>query len=317
MKVARLHSVGTISLHNEPIPVPDPGESLVRVKAVGLCGSDLHWFSAGGIGDAKLEKPLVLGHELAGVTGAGQRVAVDPAIPCGYCEYCLQGNPNLCIQLHFAGHDAQDGGLREMLTWPTRCLVPLPDSLSDSDGAMLEPLGVALHAIDLGQLRAGMRIGVFGCGPIGLLVLQLAKISGAFEVRVSEPLPHRLTVACQLGGLEWKPDLDVDVAFECAGDNLAVEHAITAVKPGGRVVLVGIPNDDRISFSASTARRKGLTIKLSRRMKHTYPRAIRLVEKGLIDLRTLVTHRFPLERISEAFGVAQRREGLKVIIELG
>ena len=258
MKVARLHSVGNISLHDEPVPVPDRGESLVRVKAVGLCGSDLHWFSEAGIGDAKLEKPLVLGHEFAGVTESGQWVAVDPAIPCGQCEYCLEGNPNLCLHLLFAGHGAEDGGLREMLTWPRVALCLCRTSLNDTDGAMLEPLGVALHAIDLGKIQAGMRAGVFGCGPIGLLVLQLAKIAGALEVRVSEPLTYRLAVALQLGGLEWKPGLGVvDVVFECAGENRAVEDALTAVKPGGRVVLVGIPDDDRISLAPRTRVAKG------------------------------------------------------------
>jgi L-iditol 2-dehydrogenase len=317
MKTARLHSAGDVRLHDEPVPAPGAGESLVRVTAVGLCGSDLHWFTESGIGDARLAKPLVLGHEFAGVTEAGQRVAVDPAVPCGQCEYCLTGDPNLCLHLHFAGHGADDGALREKLAWPTRCLFPIPDSLSDADGAMLEPLGVALHALDLGGVQPGSRVGVFGCGPIGLLVLQLARIGGATDVFVTEPLAHRLEVAQRLGGRVWKPGQEVDIAFECAGENEAVEDAIAAARPGGRVVLVGIPADDRISFTASTARRKGLVIKLSRRMKHTYPRAIRLVESGLVDVRTLVTHRFPLEKTAEAFAVAQRREGLKIIVEPG
>ena len=180
---------------------------------------------------------------------------------------------------------------------------------------MLEPLGVALHAIDLGKIRPGMRVGVFGCGPIGLLVLQLAKIAGATDVFVSEPLNHRLEAAERFGGKTWTASVQVDVAFECAGENAAVEDSITAAKAGGRVILVGIPADDHTSFTASVARRKGLTIKLSRRMKNTYPRAIRLVESGLVDVQSLVTHRFPLEKIAEAFGVAKRREGLKVIVE--
>lgn len=317
MKVARLHSIRDLRLHDEPIPAPGPGETLVQVKAVGLCGSDLHWFSESGIGDAQLSKPLVLGHEIAGVTKAGQRVAVDPAVPCGKCEPCLAGNPNLCLNIRFAGYGEEDGALRDMLVCQTRQLISLPDSLSEDDGAMLEPLGVALHAIDLSKIQPGMRVGVFGCGPIGLLVLQLARIAGATDVFVSEPMPHRLEAAMRFNGKTWTTGVQVDAAFECAGENAAVEHAITAAKAGGRVILVGIPAEDHTSFTASTARRKGLTIKLSRRMKNTYPRAIRLVESGLVDVRTLVTHRFPLERIVEAFGVAKRREGLKVIIEPG
>ncbi|HKZ70523.1 MAG TPA: alcohol dehydrogenase catalytic domain-containing protein [Anaerolineales bacterium] len=315
MKVARLHSVGDVRLHDEPAPSPKPGETLARITAVGLCGSDLHWFSEAGIGDARLARPLVLGHEFAGVTEAGQRVAVDPAVPCGECEFCQEGNPNLCLTLNFAGHGQTDGALREWLAWPTRCLFPIPDSLSDVEGAMLEPLGVAIHAVDLGKVRAGMRVGVFGCGPIGLLVLQVARRAGATDMFVTEPLTHRLEAAQQLGAKEWKPGQEVDVAFECAGENEAVDDAIAAVRPGGRIVLVGIPGNDRTSFSASVARRKGLTLKLSRRMKHTYPRAIRLVESEQVDVQSLVTHRFPLGKIAEAFAVAQRREGLKVIIE--
>jgi L-iditol 2-dehydrogenase len=315
LKVARLYSISDIRLHEEPIPTPGPDETLVRVKAVGLCGSDLHWFSEAGIGDAQLSKPLVLGHEFAGVTEAGQRVAVDPAMPCGKCEPCLAGNPNLCLNIHFAGYGEDDGALRDMLVWKTRHLIPLPDSLNAVDGAMLEPLGVALHAIDLGKIRPGMRVGVFGCGPIGLLILQLAGIAGAIDVFISEPLNHRLEVGWRFGGKTWTTNAQVDVAFECAGENAAVEDAIMAAKAGGRVILVGIPGDDHTTFTASVARRKGLTIKLSRRMKNTYPRAIHLVESGLVDVRSLVTHRFPLEKIVEAFGVAKRREGLKVIVE--
>jgi len=318
MKVIRLHDPNILRLHDEPVPVPGAGETLVRVKAVGICGSDLHWFGEAGIGDARLEKPLVLGHEFAGVIAdgprKGERVAVDPAVPCNVCEFCLQGNPNLCEHLHFAGHGSEDGALREYLAWPTACLHSLPDSLSDVDGVMLEPLGVAIHTVDLGKLRVGMSVGVFGCGPLGLLVIQVARLAGATEVFVTEPLPHRLEAALGLDAREWKPGQDVDVAFEVAGENAAVETAVAAVKPGGRVILAGIPADDRTSFPASIARRKGLTFKLVRRMKFTYPRAIQLVESGQVDVRSLVTRTFPLEQAQQAFTIAQRREGLKVII---
>jgi len=329
MQVARLHGAGDLRLHEEPIPTPGPGESLVRVTAVGVCGSDLHWFSESGIGDARLVKPLVLGHETAGVTESGQRVAVDPAIPCGVCEPCRQGNPNLCEHLQFSGHGADDGSLRQYINWPTRCLYPLPDALTDADGVLLEPLGVALFAVDLGHVKPGMTVGVFGCGPIGLLVLQVARAAGAAHIIATDKLAHRLEAAQRFGAEDLKAgDGDeaaevlkatggrgVDVAFEAAGVNEAVDVAFETVRPGGRVVLAGIPADDRTSFKASTARRKGLTIKLVRRMKHTYPRAIRLVERGLVDVRSLATHRFPLSEAAQAFSTAQKREGIKIIIE--
>jgi L-iditol 2-dehydrogenase len=229
--------------------------------------------------------------------------------------------------MKFAGHGTDDGALREFISWPQKCLHPIPESLSDADSALLEPLGVAIHAVDLGKLRAGMKIGVFGCGPIGLLILQLAKLSSAAHIIATDKLLHRVDAAKKFGatqaflvdnstGLGHPLVSGVDIAFEVAGEQGAVDAAFAAVRPGGKVILVGIPEDDRTSFSASVARRKGLTIKMVRRMKHTYPRAIDLVSKGLVDVRSLVTHRFPLQQAAEAFNVAARRDGLKVIIDL-
>jgi L-iditol 2-dehydrogenase len=188
MKTLRLHGVGDLRMSDEPQPIPARDETLIRITAVGLCGSDFHWLDEGAIGDAQLSQPLVLGHEFAGVTPDGTRVAVDPAIPCGKCEFCLEGNPNLCIALRFAGHGAQDSALREFMAWDKQCLYPLPDSLTNVDGAMLEPLGVALHAVDLGHLKPGMSIGVFGCGPIGLLIVQLARLCGATTISATDKL---------------------------------------------------------------------------------------------------------------------------------
>jgi len=331
MKVVRLHGSTDLRLHDEPRPVPAQDEALIRVRAVGVCGSDLHWFAEGGIGDAQLEHPLVLGHEFAGELEDGRRVAVDPAIPCRRCEACLHGHPNLCEDVRFAGHGTQDGALREWAPWDPRCLFPIPDSFTYEDGAMLEPLGVAIHAVDLAHLKTGMTVGVFGCGPIGLLIIQLAKLSGAAQVVATDRLIHRVEAARRFGASQAFSAGDnsrvseiraatreggVDVAFEVAGAQDAVDDAFAAVLPGGKVVLAGIPGDDRTSFSASMARRKGLTIKLVRRMKHTYPRAIELVSKALVDVRSMVTHHFPLGQASDAFRLAERREGLKIMIEL-
>ena len=331
MKSVRLHGVGNLRIHDEPVPIAGEGNVLVRVKAVGICGSDLHWFAEGEIGDAKLDHPLVLGHEFAGETQGGQRVAIDPAIPCGHCEYCQRGHPNLCADLIFAGHGKTNGALREWMAWSVRSLFSIPESFSFADGAMLEPLGIAIHSVDLGHLKPGMTVGVFGCGTIGLLIIQMVKLAGAAHIIATDKLTHRVEAAKRFGASESYLVADqhgleemraavekrgVDVAFDAAGTQDAIDDAFAAVLPGGKVILAGIPDDDRTSFSASTARRKGLTIKLVRRMKHTYPRAIELVSKGLVDVRSLVTHRFPLEQASEAFRLAERREGLKVIIEV-
>ncbi|MGE5138013.1 MAG: zinc-dependent alcohol dehydrogenase, partial [Rudaea sp.] len=250
MKALRLHGVGDLRLEVEPTPEPKEGETLVQVTAVGICGSDLHWFDEGAIGDARLTRPLVLGHEFAGVLENGERVAVDPAIPCGHCEMCREGNPNLCPQVRFAGHGLLDGALREFLPWPSNNLYLLPDSISDAEGALLEPLGVALHAIDLGHLRPGMTVGVFGCGPIGLLIVQVARASGASRIIATDRLDHRLEAAREFGATvairarEGQEDEEVweaagrrgvDVAFEAAGEDQAVDAAIAAARPGARV----------------------------------------------------------------------------------
>jgi L-iditol 2-dehydrogenase len=335
MKVVRLHAPNDLRIQDEPAPQAGPGESLVRITAVGICGSDLHWFSEAGIGDAKLQKPLVLGHEFAGTIAEGPRkglrVAVDPAVPCNECEFCREGNPNLCGHMRFAGHGLEDGALREFIAWPDECLFPLPESLSDADGVMLEPLGVAIHAVNLSKLKVGMTVGVFGAGPIGLLIQQLAHLSGAQAIYVTDILPHRVEAARSQGAtkallagdgseageiLAATNGRGVDVAFEVAGEDEAVEAAFAAVKPGGRVVLAGIPADDRTSFPASVARRKGLTIKLVRRMKFTYPCAIQLVASRQVDVRSIVSHNFPLDKAQEAFTVAQQRDGLKIIIDI-
>jgi L-iditol 2-dehydrogenase len=302
------------------------------VTAVGICGSDLHWWAEAGIGDAALERPLVLGHEAAGVIEDGERrgtrVAIDPAISCGTCRPCRAGYRNLCVRIRFAGHGGQDGAMRELMTWPPGLLHPLPDSVGDAEGAVLEPLGVALHALDLGHLRFGGSAVVAGCGPIGLLLIQALRAAGASRVVALEPLEHRRAAAAGLGadavlasaGITAADLMDLtgggaDVAFEMAGTDEAVRLAVLAARPGGRVVLGGIPDDDRTTFPASTARRKGLTIAMVRRMNDAYPRAIGLAAAGRVDLAALVTHRFGLAETPKAFAMAAQRAGLKVVVE--
>ncbi len=333
MKTLRLIGPGELCLVDEAQPVPGPGEELVRVKAVGICGSDLHWYSESGIGDVRLSKPVLLGHEGAGVIEsgprAGLRVAIDPAMPCEKCEQCRAGHAHFCTALHFAGDGHTDGLIRELVAWPTDSLVPVPDTLTDADAAMLEPLGVGLHAIRLGEIRPGERVGVFGCGPIGIFLIQLARAAGATTIVATDVLPHRLAAARAAGatatalvaGGSERAELlaatdghGVDVAFEAAGVDDSVDTAVSLAAPGGTVVIVGISSADRTTFTASPARRKGLTIKISRRMNRVYPEAIRLVEAGLVDVRSVVTASYPLTDFKPAFAAAAAREGLKVIV---
>jgi len=326
VRAARLHAVGDLRVAEEPEPaVEGPDVSLVRVTAVGICGSDLHWWDEGAIGDARISHPLVLGHEGAGVIAdgprRGERVAIDPAIPCETCRACRDGYRNLCYRIRFSGHGDTDGMFREVMTWPSHLLHPLPDGVSDAGGALLEPLGVAIHSVDLGHLPFAGTASVIGCGPIGLLLIQLLTVAGARSVLAVEPMAHRREAAERAGAdVVVDPAADVaeagvDVAFEAAGNDEGVALAMASVRPGGRVVLAGIPGDDAIRFGASLARRKGLTIAMVRRMNEVYPRAISLAERKQVDLDSVVTSRSGLGEIAEAFGAAARRTGLKAVIE--
>lgn len=332
MKALRLHAAGELRLAVEPAPVPGPGEALVRVTAVGICGSDLHWYGESHVGGVPLVQPLVLGHEAAGVIAdgprAGQRVAIDPSIPCGACETCDLGRGHLCPDVRFLGHSTTDGALRELIAWPLTNLVPLPDTIDDAAGAMLEPLGVAIHALRLARVRPGDTVGVFGCGPIGLLLIQLALNAGATTVVATDRLPHRVLAATTMGAIAAVVDggaerdvllqatggRGVDTAIEIAGDDDAIDAAIALARPAGTVVVAGIPSGDHSTISASVARRKGLDLRFSRRMVHAYPRAIALVEAGRVDVGAVVSSVFALDDFDSAFRTASRREGNKVIV---
>jgi L-iditol 2-dehydrogenase len=230
-----------------------PGETLLEVAAVGLCGSDLHYYKDGGIGSATIKQPFVPGHEFgAWLTEdlddrelpRGTLVAVDPNNACRRCEHCRAGHENLCPNVEFIGAPPNDGAMTDRL-WVDRCLiVPVPQSFSPADVVMLEPLGVAIHAADLAKPRLLETVTVLGCGPIGLLILQVLKVAGAGEILAVDPLPHRRELAARL---------------------------------------------------------RGLTVKFSRRMGHVYPRAIKLVQKGLVDVRSLVTDEVTLEEAPAAF----------------
>jgi len=301
-----------------PVGEPSEGEALLRVLAVGLCGSDAHWFREGAIGDASLGDGLVLGHEFSAVieTGprAGQRVAVDPAITCLTCEQCTNGRPNLCLNLEFAGHGI-DGAMRRDMVWPERCLVPIPDHMPDEQGAMLEPLGVALHAIDLVGDIEGASVGVIGCGPIGLLLIAALRRLGAGRIVATDPLAHRAGAAVAMGAKDLHGEDGLDVVFESAGTDPALHTALTVAGPGGRVVLIGIPDGDRTSYVASLARRKELTLVVCRRMlPGDLVRAAEVASSGLSGLESMVTHRYPISEAAKAFRVLVGRVGLKVMI---
>ncbi len=323
MIAARIHGTRDVRLDEVAQPEPGGDELLVRVLSVGLCGSDLHYYAESGIGAVKVAEPAILGHEFAAEVVderaeefgliRGQLVAVDPALPCFSCEWCLRGHHNLCPNVRFAGAPPYPGGLAEYFTAPRHLLFPVPDTFTADETALLEPLGVAIHALDLARLKPLESVAILGAGPIGLLLLQVARQVGAGDIYVIDPLAYRAEKAKELGADEvstglgsiqtWTKERGVDVVLEATNSPEGVQHAIEAVRIGGRIVLVGIPDGDTNTFTASHARRKGLTIKYSRRMNHVYPRAIDLLRKGLVNLSTLVTHRFLLSQTDEAFAL--------------
>ena len=348
MTAVRLY--GPEDLRVDRVPRPGPpgsGEVLLRVTAVGVCGSDLHTYQDGRIGDTSVLQPITLGHEFGGVVEAvaadaldgnfqplltGTRVAVDPAQPCGRCAMCEQGHPNLCHRLHFCGLFPDEGSLSNYMLVPSHTCFPVPDAIDDAGAALLEPLGIAIHAIDLAHIRVANSVAILGAGPIGLYILQLAKLSGADPIFVSDKFDWRLAKAEAYGAipincdqmdavqavLEATAGQGVDVAMEAAWADHSVQQAAEMTRLGGRLVLVGIPGSDNLHLKHSTARRKGLTIRMSRRMKHTYPRAIKLAQSGKVDLNGIVSHHFPLEQTPAAFALnlAYRDDVVKIVIDV-
>ena len=327
MRAALLHGVRDLRVERAPRPERAPDEVLLRVRAVGVCGSDLHHYLEGAIGSTKASQPFILGHEFAaeviegGPLAPGTLVAVDPNRSCGACEWCAAGYPNLCPNVRFAGVPPYQGALAEYITARPDELVALPEGFDAATAALLEPLGVAIHALDLARLKPMESVAVLGAGPIGLLIMQVARWCGAGHMTVIEPLEYRRELALKLGAdaavSSWEEakaltdGRGVDVVLEATTSPLGPQHAAEAVRIGGRMVLVGIPEGDQFTLNASLVRRKGLSIKLSRRMGHVYARAIQMVRRGQVDLGAMMTHRFGLEGTPEAFALqADYKDGI-------
>ncbi len=316
-----LHGAYDCRVGEIPPPVTKPGKVVVDVKAVGLCGSDLHYYKDGGIGAAAISAPFVPGHEFAGTLAVdvesrgmvrGQIVAVDPATPCHHCEWCAAGHHNLCPGVEFLGAPPFNGAMTRSLAVPISSLIALPAGMSAQQGAMLEPLGVCVHALDLANVPLDRSVAVVGCGPIGLGIIQLLVAWGCRAIHAVDPLAHRATFAQALGvttaGADGSDLLDAtggrgcDVVIEATNSPDAMNAAVRVAKIGARIVLVGIPDGDAYTgLTASEWRRRGLDIRFSRRMGDVYPRAVELVRSGRIDVDALVSHQVSLDATPDAF----------------
>jgi L-iditol 2-dehydrogenase len=344
MKAA--HFTGLKELELVDLPTPSlnrPDGVLLRVDRVGVCGSDVHYYTEGRIGDQALSYPATLGHECAGTVveaGAeverlkpGDRVAVDPAMVCGTCDQCRAGRTNTCRDLQFMGSPGEAlGAVAEYRVVPAANCVPIPDTMTLDEAALVEPLAVGLHAVRLGEVSRSARIAIIGVGPIGLSVLLCAKAIAPCTIYVADLLDQRLEVARRCGA-DWagiahhgqaiadilhKQPQGVDIVFECSGDPLCVDEGQKLLTPGGTLVLVGIPPTDRVIFDIHRMRRKELTFKSVRRQRDCVAPVIEMIRAGRLDPHPLLTHRFPLARIREAFDlVASYGDGvIKAVIEV-
>lgn len=316
MRASVLMAPGVLEVQERPVPEPGPREVLVRVTAVGTCGSDVHYFRHGRIGSYVLRAPMVLGHEPAGRIEAvgvdvpaarvGQRVSLEPGVPCRHCAHCLGGTYNLCPDMRFFATPPIDGAFAEYVVVAADFAHPVPDHVSDDAAALLEPLSVALWAHRKAGTTAGSRVLVAGAGPIGLLVAQVARALGASEIVVSDVDPRRRAAAAENGATTVldpaadDPDgLGVDTFVDCSGAPPAVLAGLAAVRPGGTAVLVGMGADE-MTLPVSALQSREVTLTGTFRYAGTWPTAVRLAASGAVELDRLVTGYVDLDHVADA-----------------
>lgn len=329
MRAAVLVERGTIEVDERPVPAPGPGEVLVRVSSVGVCGSDRHYYREGRIGDFVVTGPLVLGHEVSGRITAvgpggdrdrvGQRVAIEPQRPCHRCAQCRAGRYNLCPHMAFYGTPPVDGAFCDYVTIGEAFAHPISDTVSDDAGALLEPLSVAVWAHQKAETGPGSRLLIAGAGPIGLLTSQVARALGAVDVIVSDPEPSRREMAGRFGAtevldpVEGVAGLEVDAFIDCSGATRAVQAGISAVRGGGTIVLVGM-GEDEIPMPVSLIQTRELRLTGTFRYADTWPVAEQLVAAGRVDLDALVTEVFDLEHTVDALDADADPRSVKAVI---
>lgn len=337
MKAAFLTGIRTFEIRTVPDPeITQANEVLIRIKMVGVCGSDIHYYNTGRIGSQIIRFPFTVGHEAAGIVEQvgskvtrvkpRQRIAIDPAVYCGHCDQCLAGRENTCRELLFLGCPGQlEGALSEYLVLPETCCFPIRDQTTFEQAVLSEPLAIAIYAVERSRLPATANVAVLGAGPIGMSVFHVLRVNGVGEVFITDRIPERLEFARALDPrYRGNPNSDdvvseiskaepllMDAVFECSGDRMAYDHAVQLVKPGGVLALVGIPEFDEVPFPIHELRRKEITIANIRRQAHCTEKAIDFLEARKINLDAMVTHRFPVMEAKEAFDlVANYRDGV-------
>lgn len=330
MNASVLRKQGEIVLETLPVPSLEADQVLVQVAAVGVCGSDVHYYEHGRVGGFVVDHPLVLGHELSGRIAAvgadvdaariGERVAVEPQRPCRKCRECRAGRYNLCPDIEFYATPPIDGAFTEYVAIQADFAYPIPDSISDEAAALIEPLSVGLWACQRAAVGPGSRVLIAGAGPIGVITAQAARAYGAAEIIITDISPERLDFALQHGAtqaLDARRDavegLDVDVFIDASGAAQAVRAGIRAVRPAGRVILVGMGAED-VELPVSYIQNREIWLSGVFRYTNTWPLAIQLVADGKVDLDVLVTGRFPLADAEAALQAGKAPGQLKSIV---
>lgn len=343
MNAQMLTGIGQMQMRQVPDPkIVHPTDVLLKIEYVGVCGSDVHYFETGRIGSQVVQFPFTVGHECSATvvqTGpgvstlqAGQSVVVEPAVSCWQCGQCRADRPHTCEQLNFLGCPGQIAGcLSEYLVMPAECCLATHDTITLQQGVLCEPFAIGVYAVQQSGLQAGQTAAIFGAGPIGLSVLAAAQYEQAAAIYMTEKIPERVTIA-RTAGANWvgNPQTDdvvdligdqsggVDIAFECAGQQETLDQAIKILKPGGKLMMIGIPREDRVSFCPDQIRRKEITMINVRRQNHCTQKAIDRIASGKINLDYMITHTFSFEQTAEAFDlVAGYKDGVvKALIKV-
>ncbi|GGD80039.1 sorbitol dehydrogenase [Paenibacillus nasutitermitis] len=322
-------------------PVPGPTEVLIKVQCIGICGSDIHYYEHGRIGRYVVEEPLILGHEVAGTVAAvgtkvtnvkvGDRVAVEPGVPCGQCDYCKGGRYNLCPDVFFLATPPDNGAWADYIVMRSDVLFKLPDTMSFEEGALLEPLSVGYHAMNRANVKPSDKVFITGLGPIGLLAIQAAKLFGVREIYASDVVAFRREFALKMGATAVFNPLEdsiaeeiakltdnngIDVVIESSGNRSSISSTVNVVKRGGRIVFVGLPPENEVPLNVEKIIDSELNIYGVFRYANTYAAAIQAYAKSGLDISKVITHQFDLLDINEALQLSrtQKDKAIKIMI---
>lgn len=343
MKAMMLTGIRQMDMKNIPAPVlVKPNDVKIRMSVLGICGSDIHYYTHGQIGSQKVKYPFTIGHEGAGVVvevgqsvkrvKPGDAIAIDPAMPCRECDQCLAGRHHTCRKLRFLGCPGQaEGCLMEYIVMPEENCFPLTGKLTPDHGSISEPLAIGVYAVKKSGGVKGLKIGILGYGPIGMSVMLAAKAEGADSFYITDKIDPRLTIAVKEGAsftgnplkenvvekILQKAKLGLDVVFECCGKQEALDQTIEILKPGGKLIVVGIPEFERWSMNVEKTRRREIFLQFIRRQVDCVEPALEMMKNGLICVDNMVTHRFPFNKTKEAFDlVADYKDGvMKAMID--